>query len=129
MLSKSCVYKLSYNYITATQCILWQSQSFFYNLLFVHLPIPFAKLWTEINTNLKCLFLDVNECLSNNPCSNNGRCVNTDGGYYCNCMGTGFEGDKCLIGRFLYTVKPCLNWTSLWPTYVFRIHKYMIYTG
>ena len=37
--------------------------------------------------------LDIDECLSHseNNCSINARCINTDGGYQCECM-VGFEG-------------------------------------
>ena len=35
---------------------------------------------------------DVNECnFTSTPCQR-GECVNTDGGFFCNCTGTGYEG-------------------------------------
>ena len=38
--------------------------------------------------------VDIDECADNSTeiCENGGVCVNTNGSYYCNCTGTGYEG-------------------------------------
>ena len=45
-------------------------------------------------------FLDINEC-EDTPCQNNGTCVNTDGGYNCNCTRTGYTGTVCQTGNIV----------------------------
>lgn len=56
------------------------------------------------------LCLDVNECKGlpkDSPCWPNGRCVNQDGGYYCECN-EGWTGRKCQSGEtchYIYIVK------------------------
>lgn len=42
---------------------------------------------------------DVNEC-DNNPCENGASCVNSPGGYSCQCA-AGWAGAECDQGRFL----------------------------
>ena len=37
---------------------------------------------------------DIDECLSS-PCQHNGQCRNTNGSFYCNCTGTGYNGPLC----------------------------------
>lgn len=44
---------------------------------------------------------DVNECkglTKTSPCGPKGRCVNQDGGYYCECN-EGWAGRKCQSGE------------------------------
>lgn len=41
---------------------------------------------------------DVNECLTVQPCANGATCVNTIGGYQCQCS-SGFEGQDCDQGK------------------------------
>lgn len=56
------------------------------------------------------LCLDDNECKGlpkDSPCWPNGRCVNQDGGYYCECN-EGWTGRKCQSGEtwhYIYIVK------------------------
>lgn len=42
-------------------------------------------------------FVDINECLSN-PCVNGAECINTPGGYTCNCK-EGWTGLNCANGQ------------------------------
>ena len=37
---------------------------------------------------------NIDDCL-NNPCLNNGKCVDKINGYECNCDETGFNGKNC----------------------------------
>ena len=38
--------------------------------------------------------IDIDECnVTEDVCQNGGVCVNTDGSYYCDCDGTGYEGN------------------------------------
>lgn len=43
--------------------------------------------------------VDINECLSN-PCVNGADCINTPGGYTCNCK-DGWTGLNCANGQSL----------------------------
>ena len=50
--------------------------------------------------NINCFIsyfvvLDVDECVGNNSCSANAKCVNTDGSFYCYCK-SGYKGDGLL---------------------------------
>ena len=42
-------------------------------------------------------YLDVNECLINSICKNGGTCINTHGGYRCQCL-SGYQGKHCEQG-------------------------------
>ena len=44
-------------------------------------------------------FLDINECSTRSPCKNGATCVNTFGGYQCNCA-KGFQGKDCDQGDY-----------------------------
>ena len=46
-------------------------------------------------------FLDVNECKVRNPCKNGASCVNSVGGYSCQCPGN-YKGKHCDEGENLY---------------------------
>ena len=51
--------------------------------------------------------LDIDECLTTNPCKNGATCVNSIGGYQCQCA-PGFEGNHCDQGsKSLVTLKNC----------------------
>lgn len=47
-------------------------------------------------------FIDINECLSN-PCVNGAECINTPGGYTCNCK-EGWTGLNCANGQSCCTL-------------------------
>ena len=57
--------------------------------------------------NYVCMFLyvalryisDINECLTTDWCAHSGICTNHNGGFSCNCAGTGYEGDTCQTGK------------------------------
>ena len=49
-------------------------------------------------------FLDINECSTRSPCKNGATCVNTFGGYQCNCA-KGFQGKDCDQGDY-YLILP-----------------------
>ena len=53
---------------------------------------------------------DINECESN-PCLNDGRCVDLNNAYRCDCAGTGFEGDHCQynVNECAAEVNPCFQ--------------------
>ena len=51
---------------------------------------------------------DINECAKNNPCRNGGSCINTEGGYTCQCR-HGYEGRDCLINTDDCASSPCQN--------------------
>lgn len=57
-----------------------------------------AVLIKSKGTKSGCL----NECRAQNPCLNNGRCINRFSKAKCDCSGTGFEGTKCEKGKFIY---------------------------
>ena len=44
------------------------------------------------------LILDIDECIGDIQCYNNGTCVNTPGSYTCKCT-LGWEGLKCETGK------------------------------
>ena len=44
-------------------------------------------------------FSDVDECLTSGSCAHGGTCSNTNGGFSCNCVGTGYSGDTCQTGE------------------------------
>lgn len=44
------------------------------------------------------LILDIDECIDDTQCYNNGTCVNTPGSYTCNCS-LGWGGSKCETGK------------------------------
>ena len=46
---------------------------------------------------LNFIYPDINEC-ENDPCQNGGTCVNSPGGYSCNCV-DGYTGDHCQEGK------------------------------
>ena len=41
---------------------------------------------------------DIDECTPNNPCQNNGTCINTPGSYTC-CCAPGWTGPNCKEGK------------------------------
>ena len=54
---------------------------------------------TKINQQFACTFIDINECSpENNPCQNQGTCLNNLGSYRCGCV-AGFEGQHCDEGK------------------------------
>uniref|UniRef100_A0A1I8JNS9 Delta-like protein n=1 Tax=Macrostomum lignano TaxID=282301 RepID=A0A1I8JNS9_9PLAT len=55
------------------------------------LPVPLS-VWFFVGDTCS---IDVNECLSA-PCANGGSCVNTEGGYSCQCP-AGFEAIDCRL--------------------------------
>ena len=50
------------------------------------------------------IILENDRCLKNNPCQNNGICVNRNNGVQCDCSWTDFIGEFCAIGKFFCTV-------------------------
>ena len=60
------------------------------------------------------LNLDVNECTVYKPCKNGGTCVNTVGGYNCQCPDN-YKGKNCDEGWLECQVSchRCLPYTSL----------------
>ena len=54
--------------------------------------------YTELQTFVKIIISDINECATGTPC-NSGSCSNTPGTFTCDCTGTGFEGDTCQNGN------------------------------
>lgn len=57
---------------------------------------------TEILLFIFSFYLDVNECeIRPSLCSPNGKCLNLEGNYTCNCS-QGWTGDNCLTGKFLF---------------------------
>lgn len=44
------------------------------------------------------LILDIDECIDDTQCYNNGTCINTPGSYTCNCS-LGWGGSKCETGK------------------------------
>ena len=50
--------------------------------------------------------LDVNEC-AGAPCAHGGACNNTDGGFTCDCAGTGYVGATCEVDADECAPNPC----------------------
>lgn len=48
-------------------------------------------------------------CARGNPCQNNGLCISTDTGFFCDCQHTGFRGDICEIGKCVLINGPCIT--------------------
>ena len=44
---------------------------------------------------------DKDECSTYHPCVN-GECINEPGSWRCNCSNTGYTGDNCQLGMFIY---------------------------
>lgn len=62
-----------------------------------------SKVFAYIH-NIQLLVVDINEC-EDNPCPKYSNCVNTDGGYACNCF-TGYYKDnnsQCQ-GKYVHNV-------------------------
>ena len=68
----------------------------FYRLSQHTLDIPYYI----INTIVIRVLSEINECSESDSCSHGGSCTNNDGGFSCDCTGTGYEGDTCQTGRF-----------------------------
>ncbi|XP_048844850.1 neurogenic locus notch homolog protein 1-like [Brienomyrus brachyistius] len=52
---------------------------------------------------------DINECtLGPNPCERDGRCVNTEGSFTCNCT-AGYGGQRCDEDLYQCVSLPCFN--------------------
>ena len=49
---------------------------------------------------LSFLLLDVDECKVRNPCKNGAKCVNSVGGYSCQCP-ENFKGKNCDQGKII----------------------------
>ena len=62
-------------------------------------PIAIVFLLFRFHDKLTLHFIDINECRENpSVCSNEGRCVNTIGGYYCV---TGVNrGGSCMLSCY-----------------------------
>ena len=54
------------------------------------------KIYLYTECQWVSIFADVNEC-KRNPCKNGAVCVNSHGGYTCQCK-TGFKGKNCEHG-------------------------------
>ena len=48
--------------------------------------------WYSCDSNILCLYTDVNECETNSACHEHADCHDTDGSYLCECR-AGFMGD------------------------------------
>ena len=59
----------------------------------------------KICTASEYMFLDLNECDTEQPCENEATCINLYGGYSCQC-GTGVTGTHCENGMML------LHWST-----------------
>ena len=46
------------------------------------------------------LFLDIDFCLAG-VCKNGGSCIEELNGFRCDCMGTGYEGIACELGKLM----------------------------
>ena len=47
------------------------------------------------------IILETDRCLKNNPCQNDGICVNRNNGVQCDCSWTNYIGEFCSIGKFV----------------------------
>ena len=60
--------------------------------------------------------LDIDECVTNSPCSSNGECKNTKGSFMCECnsgfVGDGFNctGNGRTIMNILLSLMSLYNW-------------------
>ena len=86
------------------QIFLFVANRYFYQSSFtssaVWAYIPYMYLpnvITRIIHNVSYIS-DIDECL-NNPCENEGTCINTDGSYTCICA-DGYEGKDCQNGKY-----------------------------
>ena len=64
---------------------------------------------------------DINECLTTDWCAHSGICTNHNGGFSCNCAGTGYEGDKCQTGKcYKHNLHSIYAYTQYTHTYIYQ---------
>jgi hypothetical protein len=76
---------------------------FYPNAVYHQLDWEYFKTVYEVQTYydlniILCLFTDVDECSTNNPCQNGGNCTNTIGSYSCICT-SAWSGANCTAGK------------------------------
>ena len=71
----------------------------------ISLLIPFLttgsdnqKFFRRSSRRAYFILLDINECVTNNPCKNGASCENSIGSYTCRCT-IGFNGKHCDQGK------------------------------
>ena len=73
-------------------------------------------------------YLDVNECLINGICKNGGTCINTHGGYRCQCL-SGYQGKHCEQGTKnpVTNVMPAVYRITLMNTITYTIEEHFCF--
>jgi Calcium-binding EGF domain len=77
--------------IQATWCFSLWPYLHWYNCFFCGVFFVGFFLWCLLNTNFS---IDINECMTQNPCGANETCTNTAGSYTCSCL-PGYAGSSC----------------------------------